>query len=107
LSYAFENLTYEPSIEVGVAWSPDFFGETGDAVYTHGTFSLSLPWDLGPYVKLANQWIDDAESYWHYAVGVSKEMGMFTFDLAWHEANDLGGCGDLCESVVFSISSSW
>jgi len=113
LSYTFGGFQYEPSVEVGFAWSPEFFGEDNDGFYYHGTFSLALPAGFSPYVVLGYQDVDGGKTtgpkgfdYFHYTIGVSKELGMFTADLSWQDA-DLNGCGDFCEAVVFSLSSSW
>jgi hypothetical protein len=48
----------------------------------------------------------------HYSAALSKQVGIFTFDLSWNDADDncsdlYGGDDDLCEGVVFSVSSSW
>jgi uncharacterized protein (TIGR02001 family) len=113
LSYTFDGLQFEPSVEGGFAYTPDFYGEDGDGVYIHTTLGLSLPGGFAPYLTVGYQ---DAEGdktnptgyddYIHYAVGMSKELGMFTADLSWHDAY-INNCNDFCEAVVFSVSSSW
>ena len=113
LNYTWENASLSPSVETGVYYSPDFFGEDGDGVYVFGTFGISLPADFSPYVTVGWQDVEGDKTsgpngfdYFHYAIGVSKSLGMFTADLSWQEA-DLSGCSDACEAVVFSVSSSW
>ena len=114
LNYTFENVQLAPSIEVGLYYSPDYFGEDGEGVYTYGTFGATLPYDFSPYVTVGYQYVAGADTsgpagfdYVHYAIGVSKTLGHFTADLSWQDARDLSGCNDNCEAVVFSVSSSW
>ena len=102
------------SANVGLYYSPDYFGEDGDAVYTYGTFGLSLPYDFSPYVTLGYQYVDGDQTsgpegykYFHYAIGISKKLGIFTADLSWQDARDLDDCDHNCTAVVFSVSSSW
>jgi hypothetical protein len=45
--------------------------------------------------------------YVHWAIGMSKDIGIFTADLSWQDGSDLTGCSDACEAVVFSVSSSF
>ncbi len=112
-SYTFASVQHTPSVEAGVSYSPDFFGEDGDGVYLYSTAGLSLPYDFSPYVTIGYQDVEGDKSsgpngfdYFHYAIGLSKAFGPISLDLSWHDA-DLDGCDDLCKSLVFSISSSW
>ncbi|MBK6660551.1 MAG: hypothetical protein IPG43_21515 [Proteobacteria bacterium] len=114
LNYTWEGVTLTPSLEVGLYYSPDYFGEDGDGVYTYGTFGATLPYEFNPYVTVGYQYVDGDQTsgpagydYVHYAVGVNKTLGHFTADLSWQDARDLSGCNDNCEAVVFSVSSSW
>jgi len=114
LNYAWEGIQLTPSLEVGLYYSPDYFGEDGDGVYTYGTFGASLPYEFNPYVTIGYQYVEGEDTsgpngydYVHYAIGVSKTLGHFTADLSWQDARDLSGCDDNCEAVVFSVSSSW
>lgn len=114
LSYTLHAVQFSPSLEVGLYYSPDYFGEDGDAVYTYGTFGLSLPYDFSPYVTLGYQYVDGDQTsgpegykYFHYAIGISKKLGIFTADLSWQDARDLDDCDHNCTAVVFSVSSSW
>ena len=114
LNYSWEAIQLTPSLEVGVYYSPAYFGEDGDGVYTYGTVGLTLPYDFKPYVTLGYQSVDGDKTsgpagfdYVHYALGMSKTLGIFTADLSWQDARDLSSCGETCEAVVFSISSSF
>ena len=114
LNYTWEGVTLTPSLEVGLYYSPDYFGEDGDGVYPYGTFGVSLPYAFNPYVTVGYQYVEGDQSsgpdgfdYVHYAIGVNKTLGHFTADLSWQDARGLSGCKDNCEAVVFSVSSSW
>jgi len=54
LGYTFTDVRLEPSLGFGVAYSPDFFGETGDAVYFSGSLDLSLPNGFGLSFLIGN-----------------------------------------------------
>ena len=111
LGYEFD-APMSPAVEVGLAYSPDFFGEDGDSIYISSSLGLSLPGGLSPYVSLNYQDVDGDQTspngydYFYFAVGGSYDIGMITLDLSYHDA-DLDNCTDACEAVVFAVSSSW
>ena len=113
LSYTWDT-EYQPSADVGVAYSPDFYGEDDTGVWVHGGLGFSIPDMVDPYVQVGYQDVDGDKTtpegfdYTYYAVGVSKTIDKLTFDLSWHDATDAcDGDDDPCEAVVFSVSSSW
>lgn len=113
ISKAFEG-SLAPSVSVGFAWSPDFYGEDGDGIYINSSIGISLPAGINPYVNIGYQDVSGDETtpagfdYWHYAVGASKSFGAFTFDISWNEAdNYCSGDQSACEAVVFAVSSAW
>ncbi len=106
LGYTFNNITFEPSISTYMAYSPDFFGETGDSFYVTGEFGLSLPYGVGLSFLYGNQSIDKGTDYAHVSVGLSKDISIFTLDASYYDGID--DCNtETCEAVVFSISSSF
>ena len=114
LNYSWAGLKFTPSLEVGLYYSPKYFGEDGAAVYTYGTLGATLAFDFAPYITLGYQYVAGDHSsgpagfdYVHYALGMSKTIGIFTADLSWQDARDLSGCDETCAAVVFSVSSSW
>ncbi len=113
LGYTFADVALEPSIGFGVAYSPDFFGETGDGVYLNGTLDLSLPMGFGLSFLVGNQDVDgNATSagfdYTHYVIGLNKSLNMFDFDVSYYDTSDETDCGgEICEAVVFTVSSSF
>ena len=113
LSYTWDT-EYQPSADIGIAYSPDFFGEDDTGIWVHGGLGFSIPDMVDPYVQVGYQDVDgdktspDGFDYTYYAIGVSKSIDKFTFDLSWQDADD-DACADpdACEAVVFSVSSSW
>ena len=112
LSYTWDN-EYQPTADIGIAYSPDFYGEEDTGIWVHGGLSFSIPDMVDPYVQVGYQDVDgdpsaDGFDYTYYAIGVSKTIDILTFDLSWHDASD-DACDDddLCEAVVFSVSSSF
>lgn len=113
LGYTFE-APLEPTIDVGFAYSPDFFGEDGDGLYLHSKLSFTLPYNFGAYTLFAYQDVDgDLTSgpigfdYSHYAFGLTYAYSILTFDASWNDASDDCGAGDICEALLFSVSSGW
>lgn len=110
LGYTFD-VQFEPTIGVFGAYSPDFFAETGDAVYINPTLDLSLPMGFGLAFGYGYQDVDDIGDYSHYSVGLSKDLSIFTFDVTYSatsDEDDFCGGADVCDdTVVFSISSSF
>ena len=103
-----------PSVSVGFAWSPDFYGEDDDGIYVNSSVGVSLPAGINPYFNIGYQDVSGDKTtaggfdYWHYAVGASKDFGAFTFDISWNDAaNYCDGDQSACEAVVFAVSSSW
>lgn len=110
LSYTFAG-TLEPTISTYFYYSPDFFGETGDAIYVTPTLDLSLPHGFGLSFGYGYQDVDDIGDYQHWNVGLSKDIGIFSLGLTYSDTfdNDDFCTGiDLCDdTLVFSVSSSF
>ena len=114
LSYTWDIAT----ADIGVAYSTDFYGEDDEAIWWHGGLGLDMGM-VNPYVQVGYQDVEGDKTsgvfggfdYTYYAVGVSAAVDMLTFDLSWQEAsNDCPPTitdDDLCEALVFSVSSSW
>ena len=90
------------SIGVKLAYSPDFFGGTGDAFWLGG--NLTVP--LGEYFSISgnvgNQWVDEdygGTDYVHYDIGISATYQNITFD-ARYIATDLDSVD---EEFVFTV----
>ena len=104
---------FDPTISAGLAYSPDFFGEDGDAVYLNGGLELSLAYDFGVSFYLG--WQDvagkqttgpDGFDYVHYSIGLSKDIGPLSLGFSWNDADS--DCGpEICEALVGSIAMSF
>ncbi len=113
LGYTIE-ASWDPTVDIGFAYSPDFYGEDDDGIYVHGKISFTLPHDFGVYSMIGYQDVSGDKTsgpaginYVHYAVGLTYEFGILTFDGSWNDADEDCGPGDLCEAYVLSVSSSW
>ena len=115
LGYAFD-APMEPSISAGFAYSPDYYGEDGDGIWLHGTFGFTTKLGISPYVMVGYMDVDGDQTtpngydYVVYSVGGSYDIGMFTLDLNWTEAESgvgKAGTSEATEAVIFSVSSSW
>lgn len=99
-----------------VAWSPDYFLESGSSVEVAGGLSVPitdkfLVFDggLSASGKLGYQWIDETltfgtPDYFFYDIGLSAKVGKATLDVRWidtdlSEAECFGGT-NLCEGTV-------
>jgi uncharacterized protein (TIGR02001 family) len=115
LGYTFADVSLEPSVGFGVAYSPDFFGEDGDGLYLSGTLDLSLPMGFGLSFLVGHQDVDGDKTsgpagfdYTHYVVGLNKSVSIFDFDVSYYDSSDETDCGgDICEAIVFTVSSSF
>ena len=106
LSYSVNDMV---SLGVTYAYSPEFFGEIGDSHYFGGNVDLALPQGFGASVAVGRQNFSDADGdYTHWSAGISKDIGMFGFDMTYHDTNEEDFYGDIAGSrVVFTVSSSW
>ena len=108
LGYTFGGTSFDPTIGVGLYWSPDYFGENGDSIYIPVSFDISLPQGFGAYVNYGYLDVDDIDlDYSHYKVGLTKSLAGFDFDIGWTDADDECGGDQFCEGPVFSISRSF
>ena len=114
LGYTFSGVQFEPTIGTFFAYSPDYFGETGDSYYVTLDLGLSLPYGIGLALQYGNQMFDDEAAagtdYQHYSVGLSKDVSIFSFDVSWYgdieDTDTFWGDGP-SEALVFTISASF
>lgn len=93
------------------AYSPDFFGSSGDAHYLQAKLDVPLPYDVGFHAYLGHQSIEKNDMYglpdttdWN--IGFSYSYAAFDFDVSYTDTDlDKNECGDLCSSrVVASVT---
>ncbi|RPJ77056.1 MAG: hypothetical protein EHM15_00950 [Desulfobacteraceae bacterium] len=121
--YTFKEWPLGPKITAGYNYSPDFFGEDGDAHYTSGRFDLSLPFELTLYGLVGYQWVEgdkstgngagengnDGFDYIHWQVGISRPLLGFTLDLSYQDTDEANFLGEdiADERVVFTVSRTF
>jgi len=123
LGYRMPGLPLAPEIGIGYWYSPDYFGEDGDAHYlnTNVAFSLAYGFVLGG--ELGYQTVEgdkttgggmgedgsDGFDFWHWRTGLSKDVIGFGLDLSYHDTSEEEFLGqDIADDrVVFTISRSF
>lgn len=100
--YDFETFAVSASLN----YSPEFFGDTGDAVYYAAGVDVPLPHDFGLSAHIGHQDIDDSEDYTDWSVGVSKTWLEFDWGVTYTDT-DLENA-DIDEArVVFSVGKTF
>lgn len=123
LDYTFADLPLSPKLGATYAYSPDFFGEDGDANYIGGLLEISLPYEFTLSGELGYQDVEgdkttgdgggedggDGFNYYHWRVGLSRDLLGFTLDLSYHDTDEAEFLGDdiADERVVFTVSRSF
>ncbi|MEQ1864907.1 MAG: TorF family putative porin [Micropepsaceae bacterium] len=109
------------AVSAELAWSPDYFLESGDAVSLKGGVSVPLMEKfifmdaLTASANLGYQWIDDndtfgTDDYLYFDFGVSAGWEIFTVDLRWVDTDletaDCFGGLEVCDGgVVLSLTA--
>jgi uncharacterized protein (TIGR02001 family) len=90
---------------LNVAYSPDYFGETGDAWALTGGASkpmmdsfLFFTGGLDASVHAGYQWIDQGTDYFFYDIGATAKWEDFAFDVRWVDT-------DLNKAECFATSN--
>ena len=97
-------------------YSPDFFAESGDAIYVEGNLDVPLPAEFGLGLHVGYQTIDDngrfgTPDYTDWQVSISKELVGLGLALSYVDTDlsddECFGGTELCDArVVFSVSKS-
>lgn len=104
------------SVSGELAWGPDNFAETGDAVALTGGVTVPIMdtflfFDGGLEASghAGYQWLDVGEDYFFYDIGATASWGVISVDARWVGTDiDNADCGlpDTCEGgVVLSVSA--
>jgi uncharacterized protein (TIGR02001 family) len=90
----------QPSISVGVNFSPDHFNETGDAFYGWSNIDIGLPSNYIPGDLTLNahggrQWIQDnakfgTPDYWEWSAGMTYTVLGFDLGVHYHDTEISG-----------------
>ncbi len=107
-SYSFA-APLDPSLDVGVYYSPEYFGSTLDSIYIPLGVDVSLPYDFGAYFSYGYFDQESVGKYSHYGVGLTKTILGLDADVSW--TGDDGDCsavqGVNCGGFVFIVSKSF
>lgn len=93
-----------------VNYSPNFFGDTGDAVYYATALDVPLPYDLSFTAHAGYQTIEDGEDYADWSLGLGYSIAGFDLSLAYYETDldEPDECADGCDArIVAGISRSF
>ncbi len=101
------------SVTAGVNFSPEYFGDSGDATYA----SLGIEAPLGKFVTLGlnvgHQWVEDNAAfalpdYIDWGVSLSTEIEKFDLTLGYTDTDmSTNECDDACGQVLFTLSRSF
>lgn len=75
------------------AYSPNFFGRSGNGFYLEGGVDVDLPFEFTGFGRVGHQWIErnprfGTPDYLWYGVGVSREIAYgFTAAVGWYGTN--------------------
>lgn len=111
ITYTFENMPLKPTVGGTFWYTPQFFGEDGDATYFEGNLSLHLPHDFVFSIHAGYQNVDGDKTsgssgfdYVDFLIDLSKEIVGFNANLSFANTIDqTDACGDTsaCEGRVF------
>jgi len=100
---------------VGLNYSPEYFGDSGDALYTHFDIEAPLPNNFTLSAGIGHQSIDDNAAFgvpdytdWNVALGYDWDK--FNVSLTYHDTDldEPSDCADGCAArAVFAISASF
>lgn len=118
LDYDYTELSFEGAYDFGslalgglFAYSPEYFGNSGDAEYIQAKLDLPLPENFSAHAYLGRQFIDDNATYgypditdWNLGFGYSWEA--LELDLSYIDTDlNRSECTDGCESRVVLTAS--
>jgi uncharacterized protein (TIGR02001 family) len=119
ISYAFEDVPLSPTIGLLYAFTPDYFGETGDGHDYEVSLGLTLPQEFGLTGTLGHQryegtgaGVGDAWNYTYWTIELSKSVFGFDLAVSYTETSDnadrfLGDEGITGDHVVFTIGRTF
>jgi len=121
--YTFKDLPLEPKLSGAAYYSPDYFGQDGDAYYVTGRLDLALPWELTLYGLVGYQWVEGDQTTGHHngdhggngydyvtwRIGVTRPVLGFTLELFYSDTDNAAYLGKSIadERVVFQISRTF
>lgn len=115
LSYTFEDVSMSPALGATVYYSPEYWGEIGNATYYDLSLGLTLMDNLGMKLHWGLQDLDEdqagVDSYQDWKVGFNTTLAGVGFDLSYVGVDDDGetfGTSDLTDDrFVLTASKSF
>lgn len=106
----FSETYLSPSIGFDYNFSPDYFGEDGDAHHFQISTGITLPMGLSPYFNAGYQDVEgdefsayfatpDGYDWWWLTAGVSYDILGFTLDVSYHWVDRGDECGGIEDPV--------
>lgn len=98
------------SLSGSINYSPEFFGETGDAVYYAAAVDVPLPYEFNASAHIGHQTIDEGVDYTDWSLGLGYSLYDFDLSLTYTDTNldEPDECADGCsERLVFGVSRSF
>lgn len=103
------------SVSASVNYSPDYFGGSGDSVYSAVNASVPLPHDFTASASVGYQSIDKnanfgTDDYTDWSLGVSYAVEGFDLGLKYYQTSldEPQECADGCDArIVFSIGKTF
>ncbi|WP_142849197.1 TorF family putative porin [Telmatospirillum sp. J64-1] len=96
----------------GIAYSPDFFGGTGDAWYYYATLEVPVPlpaleaYELGVYGRFGRQTIKDGDDYNEWLIGIGGSLYGLGLALEYTDT-DISGDDLADDRFVFTVSAAF
>lgn len=75
------------AVNAGVNYSPEFYGDTGDAVYYYAGVDMPLPEGFMASAHIGRQEIDQSQDYTDWSLGASKTWLEFDWGVTYHDTN--------------------
>lgn len=98
------------STSASVNYSPEFFGDTGDAQYYALNVDIPLPADITLSSHIGYQDIDESTSYTDWSVGFGYNYAGFDLSLQYVDTDldEPSECADGCDTrIIFGVSRSF
>ncbi len=103
------------SVSAALNYSPEYFGDSGDALYYSAAVDVPLPASLTLSTHLGYQTIDDnaafgVPDYLDWSIGLGYSIEGFDLSLQYIDTDlrEPGECADGCDArIIFGISKSF
>lgn len=113
LAYSLGDVAMTPTFGVEAYYTPEYFGNTGDATYLIGTLGLALTEELELSAGVGYQSFSESGlvDYTDWKLGLATEMAGIEMELAYTDTDlEKSDCGDtdICEGrILFTVSKSF